>query len=84
LKDTFDLEEAVSEPHIITREKLKQARRIIRQAIKTNGPYSHNIISLSLASVMRKFGVHAANKLVDEFDLEELYGIRKEKVDSHA
>lgn len=58
---------------------IEEARAKIRQAIRQNGPYSHNIISLTLSFLADKAGVDAANGLVDEFRLDKIYGIHKSK-----
>lgn len=57
---------------------MKEARRKIVEAIKRNGPYSHNIVSLVLIEVSKQYGVKEANSLVTELKLTELYGIEPE------
>lgn len=56
---------------------LDKARADIEKAIEQDGPYSHNICSLVLAAVYDKLGRKAANKLVDEFDLDTIFDIQK-------
>lgn len=56
----------------------QKARSHIERAIEQNGPYSHNMISITLAFLADKCGKKYANELVDEFDLKELYGIERE------
>lgn len=51
---------------------VSQAKRMIEEQIITDGPYSHNLISLYLQSVAKAFGKPAANKLIDECGLEGL------------
>jgi hypothetical protein len=55
-------------------EKENKARKSIENAIEQDGPYSHNMISLTLISLKNN---KLANQLVEEYDLEELYGIQK-------
>jgi len=54
-----------------------KARDSIENAMDQNGPYTHNIISLSLRSLAEKGGNKAANDLVDEYELDQEYGIQK-------
>jgi flavin reductase (DIM6/NTAB) family NADH-FMN oxidoreductase RutF len=58
-------------------EAIKSAEANIRQAIKQNGRYSHNIVSSSLRILAEYHGKEEANKLVDKFKLTEIYGIEK-------
>lgn len=51
---------------------ITQARRTIEEQLDFEGPYSHNIISLCLQSIAKKFGNPTANKLIDECGLENL------------
>lgn len=44
----------------------------IQEAIDTDGPYSHNIISMALGAVAKAYGKEEANKLIEKFDLEGL------------
>ena len=52
-------------------------RRRIEKAIDQSGPFSHNIVGLALSQVSKEFGVNVANGLIDEYELDELYGIQK-------
>lgn len=56
---------------------IAEARKKIEKAIDQNGQYSHNICGLVLSSVSRDHGLEAANNLIDEFALDEIYGIHK-------
>jgi hypothetical protein len=56
---------------------LADAKKNIKMAIKQNGPYSHNIVSLSLNMVSKHLGAVSANSLVDEFKLDKKFGIYK-------
>lgn len=58
----------------MSEEILQKAKEQIDRAIDRNGPYSHNIIGLVLNDVSAKLGRRAANSLIEEFDLEALYG----------
>ena len=51
---------------------LTEYRLHIIEAVKTNGPYSHNIISLTLRAIAKDFGTDEANKAIADFGLEEL------------
>lgn len=53
---------------------LKQWRAGIKQEVPYVGikPYSHNIISLSLSVIAKRWGWKSANKAIRDFDLEEL------------
>lgn len=54
--------------------KLKEAQKKIQHAMNQNGQYSHNIISLVLSGLK---DYDMANKLIEEFDLDRVYGIQK-------
>ena len=56
---------------------IEDAKRQIVKAIRQNGTFSHNICSLVLRSVADVHGRKAANDLIDEFDLTDLYDIEK-------
>ena len=57
---------------------IDRTREMIQQAIDANGEYSHNICSLNLRRVSRFKGRKVANKLIDEFELDDIYKIMKE------
>lgn len=61
------------------KEDVKETRDRIIKAIIQNGPYSHNICGLALSSLAKKHGDAEADKLVDELNLESIYGIQKSK-----
>lgn len=52
-------------------------RQQIVKAIEQDGPYSHNIVSSVLRSVSNEFGANVANGLIDEYELDEVFGIQK-------
>jgi hypothetical protein len=56
---------------------LADAKKKIKMAIKQNGPYSHNIVSLTLVMVSKQLGTVSANSLVDEFKLDKKFNIYK-------
>ena len=58
-------------------DNIHEHRRQIEKAINKNGQFSHNIVSIVLREVSKEFGVNVANGLVDEYELDELYGIQK-------
>lgn len=59
--------------------ELSEARKKIERAIEKNGPYSHNIVGMVLSSVSKDHGVKKANELLEEYNIEGLYGIAPEK-----
>jgi hypothetical protein len=42
--------------------------------------YSHNIISLALRAIAEDYGIAAANKVIEDLDLERLGWWEKEKI----
>ncbi len=56
---------------------LDDFRDQIEGQIENSGPYSHNIVSVILGIVSRRFGLYTANSLVDEFQLDVAFGIYK-------
>lgn len=56
---------------------IDDAKKEIEDAIDQNGNYTHNIISSVLGIVAEDHGHDTANDLIDEFCLEEIYGIQK-------
>ena len=56
---------------------VRMARQRIDKAINQDGAFSHNMIGLALAILSREDGQEAADKLVDEYNLTELYEIQK-------
>lgn len=61
--------------------EVEQARHTIQDAIDSEGPYSHNIIGLTLSRIAAEQGYAVANRLVEEYDLEARYGIRTVQAD---
>jgi len=58
---------------------IEEHKASIRNAIRQNGGFTHNIISLTLRMVAADHGYAEANKLVDEFKLTRRFGIPKVK-----
>ena len=54
---------------------LEKARAMIGDAIASTGPFTHNMIGIILQKVATDHGNQAANDLIEEYDLTELYGI---------
>lgn len=50
----------------------------IKKAIKANGPFSHNIISLALNAIASENGKEAANKVIDKLKLQKLGWAKEE------
>lgn len=60
-------------------ESLQKARARIRKAISDGGEYSQNVIGLTLTIVAQEMGSNeVADKLIDEYKLTKLFGIRKQ------
>ena len=55
---------------------MEWAKTRIQQAINKNGNYSHNICSVVLMAVHQKVGRASAKDLINEFSLDDLYGIQ--------
>ena len=58
-------------------DNIYKYKQRIEKARDQNGPFSHNIIGLTLSQVSQEFGFDVANGLIDEYDLEDLYNIQK-------
>lgn len=61
-----------------------EAKRLIKRAIDQNGPFSHNMISLTLRSVDKDLGTKYANQLIRRFKLTEKYGIEPKDLDNKS
>ena len=57
---------------------IEEAKVKIENAMSKGGAFTHNVISLVLRNVANTHGCDAANSLIDEFDIEHLYGITKQ------
>ena len=60
------------------RSIMRDARKSIREALIKRGPYSHNIVSLTLSHVANVLGTARANQLVREF--RNPCGIQEEEI----
>ena len=49
----------------------------IEAEVEKQGSYSHNIVGIVLRQVSKEFSVNVANGLVDEYELDEVFGIQK-------
>lgn len=57
---------------------VKQARERIQKALRGNTGHERNIVGLSLALLAQELGHRKfANELIDEYNLDELFGIQK-------
>ena len=61
------------------KKTLARHREVIEKAMKQEGPYTHNIISLALRMIAEELGKDVANGLVREYQLDDMYGIPEEK-----
>jgi hypothetical protein len=52
-----------------------KAKDCIINAMRQNGQYTHNIISLNLRRTASLHGTRAANQIIEDFNLEGLYNI---------
>jgi len=55
-------------------------RTHIDRAIDQNGQYTHNIISINLRQCAAIWGFESANALIDEYCLDDIYGIQKQEL----
>jgi len=58
---------------------LAEARRAIREQIEERGQFSHNMVSIVLRQVSKRYGYTAANGLVRDLELEAEFGICEAK-----
>jgi hypothetical protein len=63
---------------MITRAK---ARESVEDYIKQNGTYTHNLISMVLRQVAKRYGVEEANKIVREYSLFEKFHISEKSTE---
>lgn len=56
---------------------LEDYRLDLEDYIQMRGPFTHNLISITLRSVGREFGAKVANQLVKDFDLTKKFNIRQ-------
>ena len=58
---------------------IEEAKSSIEKAIDTDGPYSNNVVGSVLRLVDAEHGIKAALALMDEYELEEMFGIQRPK-----
>jgi hypothetical protein len=71
------------EPLLIRRPTTREWSKIrydILKYIEQNGPYTHNLISLTLRQIGDKYGLQIADEAVEKFGLDKLFGIQPEVV----
>lgn len=73
------VEQPIEQPKVASEpEALKRARARIREALNVNGQYTKAAVGLTLTLVAQELGNNdVANKLIDEFNLTESFGIEK-------
>jgi hypothetical protein len=67
----------VADKKIEVISEVSKARERIERAMDQDGPFTHNMIGLTLSGLADKVGVKYANELVREFELDEIYGIQE-------
>lgn len=58
--------------------ELEGLKKRIEKWVDSGGNHAHNMISLNLRRVAAEFGRDAANQIIDDLGIEDLYGIRPE------
>lgn len=58
------------------KKSLKQIKSDIEAAIEQRGPFSHNLVSINLRIAAREYGTVAANQIIAEMELDDLFGIK--------
>lgn len=61
-----------------TAKQMRDIRADMVEAVESPGPFQHNLISCTLRSAAAKYGTAVADRLVEEYDLEDLFGIEQE------
>lgn len=61
-----------------TAKQLKDIRADMLEVLENTGPYQHNIISCTLRIISEKYGNAVADKLVEQYRLEERFSIDPE------
>lgn len=56
---------------------IDEAYADITEQIENPGQYSHQVVGYTLRIVARDHGMDAANKMVDDLDLDDLFGIKR-------
>lgn len=55
---------------------LRAYRADITRYVAQAGPYSHNLVSITLRQIERQFGAKAAREAIEDFDLGKKFGIK--------
>ncbi len=55
---------------------IDKARELLEVQVKFGGYYNRNSTRMILADVQREHGIPAADALIQEFDLENVFGIK--------
>jgi hypothetical protein len=55
---------------------LDKARDILRQQVSFGSGYNRNAVRLLLGEVQRQFGLDTGDRLIREFDLETIFGLK--------
>lgn len=56
---------------------IRQACEQIEKAMEQDGPFTHNMIGITLLGLAEKFGYKYSNDLIKQYDLTDLYGIEE-------
>jgi hypothetical protein len=55
---------------------IDKAREIIKQQISFGSGYNRNAVRLLLGEIQREHGLQAGDQLIEELNLEEVFGLR--------
>ncbi|MBT3046566.1 MAG: hypothetical protein G8D61_04190 [gamma proteobacterium symbiont of Ctena orbiculata] len=55
---------------------IDKAREIIEQQISFGSGYNRNAVRLLLGEIQREHGMQAVDRLIEELNLEEAFGLR--------
>lgn len=64
--------------NVIEQELLLNTEKQIKHAIRQDGQYTHNMITVSLRCLAESVSYAAANSLIDKYNLSAEYDIDKE------
>lgn len=56
---------------------LDDYRADLARYVAQAGPYSHNLVSITLRQIDREYGAVAAKQAIKDFDLGKQFGIRR-------
>ncbi|QOR55571.1 MAG: hypothetical protein UMS36scaffold28_61 [Phage 59_13] len=60
----------------MAKKSLLEIKADITEAIEQRGPFSHNLVSINLRIAAREYGNVAANRIIAELELHDLFGIK--------